>query len=267
MFESLVLGLVQGIAEWLPVSSEAMIVLVKNNFFPDGMAFSEILSYAIFLHMGTFLAVLVFYFKKIKKLIFQLLTYPRQGKETQLFLNFIIIATFVSGGLGYFLLKFVEKNNAFFQNESLINLFVASFLLVTAVFLFIGEKQQIRLSKKTPLTHKKAFITGIFQGLAAIPGISRSGSTVAGMALLGIEKKQALEMSFLLSLPLVFFANIVLNGKMFLNLQVSHLLALVAAFVSGILTIKALLLFVQKVRFSFFVAGFSLILFLFTFLH
>jgi len=263
MFESLILGAVQGIAEWLPVSSEAMIILVKTNFFPSGMPFSELISYAIFLHLGTLLAVLVYYWTTIKKLIFELFSYSHLEKNRKDYINFIIITTAISGVFGLGLIKIVERYEYIFHNEFLINIFVAIFLCITASLLYITERH--KKDSVVVLTKKRSIITGIFQGLAAIPGISRSGSTVAGMGLLGIDKEGALELSFILSIPIVFLANIVLNYSEFFNFNLHHGIALFSAFLFGLLTIELLLRLVRRIRFSYFIGIFAILLIILTF--
>ena len=139
-----------------------------------------------------------------------------------------------------------------------INIVVAVFLLITAFFLFLAERQ--KNIKTVILTKKKALITGVFQAFAAIPGISRSGSTIAGMGLLGIKKEKVLELSFILSIPLVLFANVILNYDMFSEINLSHIVALSSTFVFGILTIEILLRLVKKIRFSYFVGVFALLI-------
>lgn len=264
MFESFILGAVQGVAEWLPVSSEAMVILVKTNFFTESpLLLSELISYAIFLHLGTLLAVLVWYWKKIGMLLSDALHYSSLHTEKKQYLNFIVIATGVSGGVGYFLLQLVEKYEYFFSNSFVVNIIVGIFLGITALLLFVGEKGYSRTN--TTLTKWRAVLTGLFQGCAAIPGISRSGSTIAGMGLLAIDKKRALELSFILSIPLVFFANIVLNINTFQSFSWHHVISLASAFLFGIVTIAGLLKIVEKIRFSYFVGIFAILLILLTF--
>ncbi len=263
MFESFILGMVQGIAEWLPVSSEAMIILVKTNFFPSGMPFSEIISYAIFLHLGTLLAVIVYYWKTVRSLVKELWNYKKLENLRKNYLNFLMITTIISGVLGLVLLKIVEKYETFFDNKSSINILVALFLCITAVLLYVTEKR--KKNTKVTLTKKRAIITGLFQGSAAIPGISRSGSTVAGMGLLGIDKERALELSFILSIPIVLLANIFLNYTEFFNMNLNHAIALGSAFIFGIITIELLLRLVRRIRFSYFVGVFALLLIILTF--
>ena len=264
MFESIILGAVQGVAEWLPVSSEAMIVLVKSNFFPEGLALSELISYAIFLHLGTVLAVLVYYRKTILSLLSEFFGYHSLSRDRKDYINFIIIATGTSGVLGLFLIKIIEKYEHIFHNDFLINVFVAGFLMITAVLLYLTEQKSRK--KEVRLTKKRAMVTGFFQGLAAVPGISRSGSTVAGMGLLGIKKEQALELSFILSIPIVLLANIILNIHQFTSLSLEKGVALFSAFVFGLITIDLLLRIVRKTRFSIFVAFFAVLLIIVSFM-
>jgi undecaprenyl-diphosphatase len=264
MFESFILGAVQGIAEWLPVSSEAMIILVKNNFFASGMSFSEMINFAIFLHLGTLAAVVVYYRKTIILLIRELFSYKSIEKKRKEYLNFIIIATGVSGLVGMIVLKLVKEYEYLFENEFTINILVAGFLLVTAGLLYFTEKQHQK--RLVTLSTQRAVVTGLFQGLSAIPGISRSGSTVAAMGLLGIDKKRALELSFILSIPLVLLANVILNASEFLLFSLNHAIALVSAFIFGIITIDILLRLVEKIRFSYFVGFFAALLIILSFM-
>jgi len=264
MFESFILGAVQGVAEWLPISSEAMIILAKNNFFFDGAGVGEHIREAIFLHLGTLLAAVIYFWPKIKVLIRSLFNYRYESTTSKKYLQFIIVASAVSGLVGMGLIWVVEHYESFFANQRSLNFFVAAFLLITALLLFLSERTK-KVAKTDPTT-KDSLVTGIFQGFAAIPGISRSGSTIASMGLLGFDKVWALETSFILSIPLVLGANIVLNSGEFLAFNVTHLVAILSSCVFGYLTIAALLNIVKKIRFSYFVAVFSLIIFMVTIL-
>ena len=152
MFESIILGAVQGVAEWLPVSSEAMIVLVKTNFFQSGMPFADIISYAIFLHLGTLLAVLVYYRSTFMRLFQELMNYNSLPVPKKDYLHFIAIATTVSGIIGFILIMFTRRYESFFQNEFIINISVAIFLCITSVLLYLAESRNY--TKEVPLTKK-----------------------------------------------------------------------------------------------------------------
>lgn len=264
MFESLILGAVQGIAEWLPISSEAMIILVKSNFFNNSESISSLISFAIFLHFGTLLSVLVYFRKKIAFYIKSLFLFRKSSPETQSTLVFIIVATIVSGVFGSIFFSYVKRIEHWFANELYVNLGVVLFLCITTLLLYIAETREIEPKQEIKLGLKKSIITGLFQSFSVIPGVSRSGSTISGMALLGIKKERALELSFLLSIPIVIGANIVLNFDTINHITINHITALISAFIFGTLTISVLLKFVKRVRFSFFVGMFAFALLLFT---
>jgi undecaprenyl-diphosphatase len=116
------------------------------------------------------------------------------------------------------------------------------------------------------LTKSRAMITGLFQGLASISGISPSGSTLAGMGLLGVNKEHAFELSFILSIPIVLLASVALNHSEFSNFTVNHPLALGSSFIFGLITIDLLLCLVRRIRFSYFVEGFAILLLMLTFM-
>jgi undecaprenyl-diphosphatase len=97
MIESLIIGAVQGIGEWLPVSSEGIILLMKANFFASTETLSEAIHYSLFLHFGTFLAALVYFRKKVWLLLKTLFKYKKASEENKKILNFLILGTLVSG--------------------------------------------------------------------------------------------------------------------------------------------------------------------------
>ena len=105
MFEQLILGIIQGIAEWLPVSSEGLIILVKTNLFDSAGNIEEAIHQALYLHFGTFLAALIYFHRDVKKLIETAFSYRSQPQETQKLFSFLLIATIVSGALGFLMIK------------------------------------------------------------------------------------------------------------------------------------------------------------------
>src|SRR3989344_3306573 len=109
MLEGIVLGIIQGITEWLPISSEAAIILVKANFFGNGESFSDLIRLAVFLHLGTFMAA-IWYFRDDVLMLTKTLFLPHrlfEREERFLILRFLLISTFISGILGYFLVAVV----------------------------------------------------------------------------------------------------------------------------------------------------------------
>ena len=173
-------GVVQGVTEFLPVSSSGHLVLLHTLF---GHQESELL-FDLFLHLGTMAAVLILFRRKI--LLF--LT-----TERKLF-YFVILGSFPTALLGALFAKTLEK---FFTQPHT----VGWGFLMTALWLFLGER--FRPKEGKGLSGWKAIAVGISQGIAITPGISRSGSTIATALLLGVEGSLAVEYSFLLSIPAV----------------------------------------------------------------
>lgn len=258
MWESLILGAIQGIAEWLPVSSEGIIFLVKANFFP-GAGVEEILKQALFLHFGTFLAALVYFRKEVFHLIRALFKYPQESLETRKLLNFLIVTTIISGILGYLLYRSTQDLGAENLTAQGINLAVGLLLLITAGVQF--RAQSLKKGEFRGYSQSNKFdniILGLAQGAAAFPGLSRSGLTVSALLLRRFEEQTALKMSFLMSLPIVLGGNILLNLEKF-NLSLENAVALLASFVFGLITIKFLLKLAEKMNFAVFVLIFALL--------
>lgn len=241
MLEAIILGLIQGVTEWLPVSSEGVILLIKTHLFSSSSDLETTIKEILFLHLGTFLAAL-FYFRKDVGQLF----------NNKQILKFLIMTTLISGLLGIILLELIPN----FANARVITLIIGFCLLVTAFFQIKapsgGYKRPVNLNKLDGL------ILGLLQGLAILPGLSRSGLTVGGLLLRKFDDFYALKLSFLMSLPIVLAGNLILNWEYF-NFSWENGLALIASFGAGLLTIKLLLKLAQKINFGYFVFGFALL--------
>lgn len=254
MVQNIVLGIIQGVAEWLPVSSEGLIILVGSNFF--GLtSLGEAVRLALFLHLGTFLAALIYFRKDVKKILGALFYWPGSTEETRKVLIFLLVATFISGILGLSLLKFLEGIESEFIFTSKIITLGIGFLLVLTGFLQIKAKRRGTKSV-TGLKLLDGIILGFVQGIAALPGLSRSGLTVSTLLLKNFNGRDALRLSFLLSLPVVLGGNIVLNLDKFL-LDVNAFLGLLFSFVFGLLTIHVLIKLAGKLNFGKFILIFG----------
>ena len=257
MLESIILGTIQGIAEWLPISSEAMIVLVKTNFF-GGVNFQETLRLALFLHFGTFLAALVYFWADVKKIVKNIFNYKNALPEEKSVLRFLTITTIISGILGLIILKLISGLEGEIEfSGKVITVFVGLLLLITA-FLQLKHKQE-NFKKEINLTNKDSWLLGIVQGLASLPGLSRSGTTVSVLLLRKFEEGLSLKLSFLMSLPIVLGGNIFLNWSYF-NLSLQNLVGLLFSFGFGYLTIHLLLGLTKKINFGWFVLVFGLLM-------
>jgi undecaprenyl-diphosphatase len=188
-FQAIVLGLIQGITEWLPVSSKAMVSLAARFLF--GIEYREALSSAIFLHSGTLVAASVYFRKEIIGIAKS--AFDKSTKKD--LLVFLAIATAITGIMGAPLL-FIALNFEF--PEWIFTMAVGILLIGMAIL----QKNRGGGTEKE-LRPKNAIIAGLAQGLAGIPGISRSGTTLAALLGEGYSLDDAMRLSFLMSIPAV----------------------------------------------------------------
>ena len=246
MIKTIILGIIQGIGEFLPISSSAHLILVPYLF---GWSASS-MAFDIALHFGTLAAVLVIFFKDWWSLFLGAVKKITKGKDS--FDNkmfwYLVIATIPGALLGFLLDDIVE--NIF--RESI--LLIATSLAVMGVLIYLGDKWADKYYKiETEFKHisfKQALCIGLSQALAIIPGFSRSGTTILTARLMGLSKSAATKFTFLLSVPIIAGATILEIGN--LELSVETFMGVFIAFVVGILTIKFLLNYIKKHDFSVF---------------
>ncbi len=273
-FEAVVLGTIQGIAEWLPVSSEGMTSLILINFF--GKSLAEAIPIAVWLHLGTLLAALVYFKDDVILITKRLPEYftgvvyrkrmqeipdsePSGAGEDRL-ISYLIISTFLTGAIGLPIMLYItEKSEISGEGATAA---VGVFLILTGLFqrLSTGAKDP----KKEP-GMQDALFAGIAQGFAAFPGISRSGITVAALLFRKFDSEKALKLSFLMSIPAVLASEIGIGIMGLLVVDLNSLLAVIFSFIFGLLTINILLKVARKIDFSYFcmILGFMSILPLF----
>ncbi|MFH1523169.1 MAG: undecaprenyl-diphosphate phosphatase [Patescibacteria group bacterium] len=259
MFESIILGVIQGIAEWLPVSSEGLTLLIKTNFFSNGGSVQDIIGLALWLHLGTFLAALIYFRKDVFKLIKALYNFKQASKEEQNTFSFLITATLISGFLGFILLSTLTCLESFLSYTTKAMIFTIGILLLVTAYLQLKTKGKGGLKNINDLKKKDGIILGIVQGFATLPGLSRSGLTVSALLLRKFDDQIALKLSFLMSLPIVLGGNIILNLDKF-SLSATSLISLSASFIFGFLTIGILIKVARKVNFGWFVLGFGILM-------
>jgi len=258
MFEQIVLGTIQGIAEWLPVSSTSLLILTMQNLFGHQDGFQAMTRHTMFLHLGTFLAAAIYFRKDVGHLGTALFKYRAQPEETRNLTVFLIAATVMSGTIGLILRQLITQwTGQFSSTAKPITLVIGIFLLITAWGqLKIKDLKGHKTLKD--LSVKDGIILGLVQGCAAIPGLSRSGLTVATLLLRNFDRAYALKISFLMSLPIVLGANILLN----LRAAAWTPLACVGVSVSfavGLTSIHILLRLAQKINFGYFVLIFAIL--------
>ena len=251
IFKAVILGVIEGITEWLPISSTGHMILV-DQFLQLGMsdAFKEM--FFVVIQLGAIMAVVVLYWKKIFPFSFK--KKPFVQNDIIIMWIKIVIACVPAAIVGLF---FDDKINELFYNFQT----VATALIVFGILFIVIENhnkgKRPRVNNMNKLTYKMAIIIGLFQLIAAIfPGTSRSGATILGALLIGVSREVAAEFTFFLAIPVMFGASLlklVKFGLAFTGFQVTILLVgMVVAFVVSILAIKFLVGYIKKNDFKVF---------------
>ncbi len=252
LLEAVILGIVQGLTEFLPVSSSGHLVLGE---FLLKVKFDDI-SFEVFLHFGTFLSVIIVFRRIIKTMLKGIwlkaksnFTGKMASAEDEGWRLFwlILVGSIPAGILGVFFEDYVELC---FSSVTLVSLM----LLFTGMVLFLT---QFFSAARRKVTFSDAFVVGLAQALAMLPGISRSGLTISAGIFKGIERSKAAEFSFLLSLPAIFGASLIKLKDVLHQVDLSqdlsiYLTGAFTAFVVGYLAIKFLLNVIKKGRFQYF---------------
>jgi len=237
-FEALVLGLIQGLTEFLPVSSSAHLEIGKVLF---GIKGEENIYFSILVHGATVLSTIIVFHKEILKLLSGLFKF-KYNEETQYVFKLVVsmIPVLIVG------LLFKDYVKSFFDGENLV--IVGIFLLVTALLLafsFFYKREN-----KREISYLDALIIGIAQAIAVFPGLSRSGSTIATGLIIGNKKTEIAKFSFLMVLVPILGENLLdIVGGDFAQTTIptsSLLIGFVAAFVSGLFACKIMIKIVSK---------------------
>ncbi|HZV68174.1 MAG TPA: undecaprenyl-diphosphate phosphatase [Saprospiraceae bacterium] len=245
--EAIILGIVQGITEFIPVSSDGHLELAKW-LLGDSNTAADSLFMTIILHFGTAFAIVWVLRHVLVDVIKNLKT--AEGRK---FIGLIIISMIPAVVVGVGFLPLVES--LFNQQVVLVGLF----LCINGVVLIVSDYLP---NADKPITPVKSFLIGIAQAIAILPGISRSGSTIATSVALGIDRQKAAQYSFIMVLPLLFgkMAKDILDGRM--EMEQSKALPLILgfliSFIVGVFAFKWLLAIVKKAKLSYF--GFYCIL-------
>jgi undecaprenyl-diphosphatase len=230
IISSIFLGIIQGLSEFLPISSSAHLVIIQSlipGFSQPGVLFDVIL------HFGTSLAVILFFWKEIISFI----------KKNFLAL---VIGTIPAAIIGYLFQNLIES---LFSSVKLI----ALFLLISGVMNILVDKLG---ETKEKIGNKDSLFIGVFQAFAIIPGISRSGSTIFAASKLGIKKELAAKFSFFLALPAVLGANLLeivkYKGEVGMGILMPYLWGFIASFAFGYLSIRFVFKFLAQKKFRYF---------------
>ncbi|MCC7572662.1 MAG: undecaprenyl-diphosphate phosphatase [Candidatus Methanofastidiosum sp.] len=240
LIELFIIGAIQGLLEFLPISSSGNVSLILMNFLK--ITPSESFSLSLFLHLGTLFAVLVYFRNDLIAIL--------KNIKTDKTSHFLIVSTILTGILGvpiYIILKSVFED----IQIDIANVIIGLFLIATGIVLRYKLKSGFKKVEDSNIWDM--IIAGVAQGIAIIPGISRSGSTLAVLLGRSFDKEEALRISFLMSIPAII-GGIILEAKD-TTFIANNFPALISAFITSIIIIKLLLEFAKKLNFSYFCIG------------
>ena len=255
--QALVLGIVQGLGEFLPISSSGHLAVIQYFFGIEG---ESVLLFAVMLHLGTLISVFIIYWHDIVKLVKELIAVIKDiftGKGLRINHNpvrrlgfMIIVATIPTALIGLFL-------NDVFAGLYLSLMAVGIGFLVTGTILFIAEKMGKNEKKVWGMKFRHAVFIGIMQGIAICPGVSRSGSTLFGGLMSGLDRNFALRFAFLISIPSIL-GSVILEFPPAISAGLPEgiwgpvIVGTVVSAISGFIAIKAMLKIVAGKRLTVF---------------
>lgn len=275
LFESILMGIIQGITEFLPVSSSGHLAIFKNLFGLEDTG----LVFDVLLHVGTLIAIFIVFYKDIWELIvnglgiiadtfvnvgifFKNLTGEKKEKKTEYrkvistpyrrFAMLVIVTTIPTGVMGIVF-------NDIIESASTALIIPGICLLITGTLLLIADNTPDGKKNENNVTYKNATVVGVCQGIATLPGISRSGTTIVACLVSKMDRKFAVKYSFIMSIPVILGAA-VLEVKDVLKADVSggeivnYIIGMLVAAVVGYICIKTMLNVVRKKKFK----GFSI---------
>lgn len=250
MISVIILGFIQGIAEFLPISSSAHLIIFRDLFgIGSNISTDVALSFDIALHFGTLLAIGVFFFKDFVLMIKDGFT---KGVKTEngRMMWYLVLATIPAAIMG---VLFEEKIESVIRSSYIL---IALALILMGIIIYLVDKNSKEVKGVKDISWKDALIIGCSQVFALIPGFSRSGTTIAAARCLGINREDAAKFSFYLSAPVVMGAVVlsVLKGNLMVigaNISV-FLVGCLVSFVVGLLCIKYLLKYLRKNDFKIF---------------
>lgn len=249
--QSIVLGIVEGITEFLPISSTGHMIIFENllGFHSSTPNYIEMYTYVI--QLGAILAVVVLFWKKIWQTLKTLL--PKKGHFLESGLSFwlVIVVACIPGFIATMLCGDAADQYLFNPTSVAITLFLGGILMIVMENIFRKNRSK-RMIEDARVSYKQAIIIGVFQCLSIIPGMSRSASTIMGGWVAGLSTPMAAEFSFFLAIPVMIGMSILKLAKLggFGAMNGSELIALiigfVVAFVSAMIVVKKFISFLKK---------------------
>lgn len=254
---AIILGLVQGIAEFLPISSSGHLAILQNLF---GMSDLENghLFFDVLLHFGTLIAICFMYWSDIEAMVVELFDLIRGRKPTNVKPGkkpYSAARMFLLICAATLPLVLVLPVNDYIDLLSGKTLFIGFALILTGFILYVADRMEVGKKNESNMRFKDAFIIGLCQCVATLPGLSRSGTTIAASLATGQSRNYAVKFSLLMSIPAVLGATFLELIKAFqtgidLALVPAYLIGMVAAMISGVLSIMLIRYIVNKGRFG-----------------
>jgi len=271
MIEYIIIAILQGLFEWLPISSSGQVMIVSISIF--GIPPEQAFSLSIWMHLGTTIAVLIKlrkdYIQIIKSIIPRKFEVEGSDIKKRNWLIYATVGTAITAIPLYLLFKFVIIEGFDATQGDVLTLVISGFLIVTGIVLLTFRRN---FGKKTINTvsdrelFKDSSISGLIQGIAILPGISRSGLTVSTILFEKYDQDQSLKLSFLMSVP-VALASIGMDiifgeGSVFGTIDIFTILIItLVSFIVGYLSMEILLKIAQKINFSYFCIFYGVISF------
>lgn len=234
LLESVVLGLIQGLTEFIPVSSSGHLLLLHELFGTS----EDTLALDVALHVGTLLALIVYFWKDILSLLKNLFSKNSEGQLARL----LILATIPAGLAGILFSGYIDDN---LRSPEIVAFTLA---LVALLMLYVDSKTEDK--KDLEITSKQGIVVGFMQAAALVPGVSRSGITITTGMFMGLSRSRAARFSFLLAIPIVAGSALGVAIKYDSNVAVGNselAIGVITAFISGLVAIKFLLGVISKV--------------------
>ncbi len=271
ILKAVVFGIVQGITEWLPISSTGHMILLEK-IMPMNVSDDFMNMFRVVIQFGSILAVVVFFWKKLWPFGYANRPKPENGKKTKLFVQSrknkdimymsnivikknifvmwfkVLVACVPAGIVG---VLFDEKIDKVFYNYKVVSIMLILFGILFIAIEYFNENKKARINAIAEITYMTALLIGIFQLIAAVfPGTSRSGATIVGALLIGVSRTVAAEFTFFLAVPVMLGASllkIVKFGFNFSAFELAILLtAMITAFVVSVFVIKFLMNYIKK---------------------
>jgi undecaprenyl-diphosphatase len=268
MWELIILAILQGLLEWLPVSSSGQVLIVSVNLL--GINPAQAYSISIWLHLGTTLAVLIKFRRDYIDIIRSVINLRKDDTENVNKRNWVIfgtIGTAITAVPLYFLFRYLLVGGFNAAQGDILTLIISIFLIITGALLIFLKRRFGKKTIKTISTHevlRDSFISGLFQGIAVLPGISRSAFTTGTNLIENYDQQNALKLSFLMSVP-VAIASIGVDvifdeGSVFGILSpIEIIFPVLISFLLGYATIELLLRISRRVEFGYFCVIYGLI--------